>query len=57
MIFVAFLSCLAKKNRPVEPVKFSLDKDLTVDECHSLLSEFMPQHMKKNKTTQKLFVR
>ena len=38
-------------------VKFSEDEDLTEEECHSLLMEFMPECMQNVKITQKLFVR
>ncbi len=39
------------------PVKFSLDADLSDSDCHKLLSRYTPQHMKRNKTSQKLFIR
>ena len=40
-----------------EPVKFSLYKDLTDEECHQLLQEFIPKQVAEFKTTQQLFVR
>lgn len=43
--------------KPGNPVKFSTEPDLTEAECHRLLEHFTPQHMKKNKTLQRLFIR
>ena len=43
--------------KPGIPIKFSVDLDLPEAECHKLLDQFTPQHMKKNKTLQKLFVK
>lgn len=43
--------------KPGIPVKFGVDPDLPEVECHKLLEQFTPQHMKKNKTMQKLFVK
>ena len=48
---------LGSKGRSGIPVKFSQDPDLSEAECRRLLDRYTPQHMKKNKTTQKLFVR
>ena len=39
------------------PVKFSTDPDLTDEICHSLLQEYMPEHITGCKITQQLFVR
>lgn len=39
------------------PVKFGDDPDLTDRQCHSLLQEFMPLHVTKNKILQQLFIR
>lgn len=38
-------------------VKFSLEPDLTSEECHKLLREFMPEHVVSTKITQQLFIR
>ena len=38
-------------------VKFSDDEDLSDDECHVLLQEYMPDHIQETKITQKLFIR
>ena len=43
--------------KPPQLVKFSLDEDLRPVECHALLSEYTPEHMKKNKILQKLFIK
>lgn len=38
-------------------VKFSTDFDLSDEECHSLLQEYMPKHIASTKITQQLFIR
>ena len=38
-------------------VKFSTDSDLSEDECHVLLHEYMPKHIRSSKITQQLFIR
>ena len=38
-------------------VKFSQDENLTNEECHRLLIEFMPDHIQMTKITQKLFIK
>ena len=38
-------------------VKFSLEPDLTVEECQSLLQKYMSEHVKKTKITQRLFIK
>lgn len=38
-------------------VKFSQDENLTNEECHRLLTEFMPDHIQLTKITQKLFIK
>ena len=43
--------------KPGVPVKFSLEPDLSDAECRKLLDRYIPLHMKKNKATQKLFVK
>ena len=39
------------------PIKFSLDPDLSDSDCHKLLNHYTPQHIKRNKTSQKFFIR
>ena len=39
------------------PVKFSLDNDLSAEECHSFLKAYMPDHIACSKITQHLFIR
>ena len=39
------------------PVKFGDDPDLAIEECHSLLREYMPAHVTKNKVLQQLFIK
>ena len=38
-------------------VKFGDNPDLPEDQCHMLLSKYMPQHVKTSKVLQRLFVR
>ena len=38
-------------------VKFSTDPDLSDEECHQLLLEHMPKHIRATKITQQLFIR
>jgi hypothetical protein len=38
-------------------IKFSTDPDLSDEECHKLLQEYMPHHLADTKITQQLFVR
>ena len=38
-------------------VKFSTDPDLSEDDCHRLLQEYMPKHIASTKITQQLFIR
>lgn len=38
-------------------VKFSTDSDLSEEECHRLLQEYMPKHIQATKITQQLFIR
>ena len=47
------------QTHPNKKVKFSEDENLTEEECHSLLLEFMPKHVHVHNTkiSQKLFVR
>ena len=40
-----------------KPVKFSMDSDLSIQECQYILSKHMEEYMKKNKLTQKMFIR
>ena len=37
-------------------VKFSTDPELAEEECQRLLCYYMPDHIKENKITQKLFI-
>ena len=37
-------------------VKFSLENDLSKDDCKQLLEHHMPEHVKGNKITQKVFI-
>ena len=46
-----------RRSRSGVRVKFSLDLDLSEADCHKLLEHYTPKHMKKNKTTRKLFVK
>ena len=39
------------------PVKFGDDPNLPDEECHSLLKEYMPHHVTKNKVLQQLFIK
>jgi len=39
------------------PVKFGDNPDLAIEECHSLLREYMPAHVTKNKVLQQLFIK
>ena len=39
------------------PVKFSLDPDLPASDCHALLADYMPDHIKRTKITQRLFIK
>ena len=39
------------------PVKFGDDPNLTIEECHSILKEYMPAHVIKNKVLQQLFIK
>ena len=39
------------------PVKFGDDPNLTDEECHSLLKDYMPAHVTKNKVLQQLFIK
>ena len=39
------------------PVNFGNDPNLTDEECHSLLREYMPAHVVKNKVLQQLFIK
>lgn len=38
-------------------VKFSLDSDLSISDCHHLLKKYMSKHILKSKITQQLFIR
>ena len=38
-------------------VKFSLDSNIAEEECHKLLDEFMPRHIRTRKITQRLFIK
>ena len=38
-------------------MKFSLEPDLSNDECQSLLRTYMSEHVKKTKITQRLFIK
>ena len=38
-------------------VKFSLDPELSEEECQSLLQKYMSEHIKKTKITQRLFIK
>lgn len=42
---------------PSPIVKFSLDDDLAPEECHSLLTEHMPDRIQMTKVTQRLFIK
>ena len=56
--FMASFVLLAHRKGKTAPlVKFSEDPNLEKDECVRLLDRYTPEHMKYNKTTQKLFVR
>ena len=48
---------LIGKKKPGNPVKFSLEPDLSEEECRRLLGHYTPPHMMKNKATRKLFVK
>ena len=50
-------SFLTGRKKLGNPVKFSLEADLSEQECRKLLIRYTPKHMLKNKTTQKLFVK
>lgn len=39
------------------PVKFSMEPDLPEDECQQLLLQYMPEHVRNTKITQKLFIK
>ena len=55
---MAFIVVVAHRKGKTAPlVKFSEDPDLEKEECVRLLDRYTPEHMKYNKTTQKLFVR
>jgi len=56
LMFICCIGGLLSSKSKV-PVKFSLDADLSESECHKLLDYYTPQHMKRNKTSQKLFIR
>lgn len=49
LVFYFFFS-----DRPL--VKFSTDPKLAEEECQRLLHYYMPDHIKENKITQKLFI-
>ena len=38
-------------------MKFSVEDDLSEEECQQLLNKYMPDHIKKTKITQRLFIR
>lgn len=38
-------------------VKFSLEPNLSDEDCHRLLQEYMPKHITPTKITQQLFIR
>ena len=38
-------------------VKFSNQPEISTEECKALLQKYMPQHIKENKITQKVFVK
>ena len=38
-------------------VQFSLDSNIAEEECHKLLDEFMPRHIRTRKITQRLFIK
>ena len=40
-----------------EPVKFSSQPNLKEEECRKLLLQYMPDHIKNTKITQKLFIK
>lgn len=46
-----------RKGKSAPLVKFSLEVDLESEECLRLLDKYTPVHLKRNKTTRKLFVR
>ncbi len=37
-------------------IKFSMDPDLTHEDCKCLLQKYMPTHINRNKITQKLYI-
>ena len=38
-------------------IKFSETEDLTDEVCQELLQLYMPEHIRKNKVTQRLFIK
>ena len=40
-----------------KPVKFGTEPDLQDEECHELLLQNMPEHVRRTKITQKLFIK
>lgn len=46
---------LHRDGRP--EVKFSTDPVLSSEECHSLLKQYMPEHISSTKITQHLFIK
>ena len=53
LLWPKFIFCILFSGRPL--VKFSTDPDLAEEECQRLLLCYMPDHIKENKITQKLF--
>ena len=56
-VILYFCSIGFRKGKQTPLVKFSEDPELETEECHRLLDKYTPDHMKCNKTKQKLFVR
>ena len=40
-----------------QPVKFSLEPELLEEECQQLLLQYMPEHVRNTKITQRLFIK
>ena len=43
--------------QPDSPVKFSSEPDLQDEECQQLLQQYMPEHVRNTKITQRLFIK
>ena len=52
-----FIRCVFSVLMSGPPVNFGDDPDLTDVECHSLLKEYMPEHVTHNKVLQQLFIK